>query len=240
MKYEQYEFLVEATRLADTIDLDVSLWHANDDNETEEEALALREKLYSSLPRLDYVFPPGGDPGKLKADVFVDRCKKIEKILKKYHPNAKMHPSAQAPHEYRDWGEIFVNELATLPDEIDAVIMGPNHAFPIHELRKRIPAKYRSLIEQIAEISELPQNYFASISEICVRAKEYGNYELSLIPSQSKVKVLTDRALNEDALKYMMVVLDVVNKIGTDVSEIDLRYGAVAFRTKMDSFEAVE
>lgn len=105
---------------------------------------------------------------------------------------------------------------------------------------KRIPAKYRSLIEQIAEISELPQNYFASISEICVRAKEYGNYELSLIPSQSKVKVLTDRALNEDALKYMMVVLDVVNKIGTDVSEIDLRYGAVAFRTKMDSLDAGE
>ena len=56
-----------------------------------------------------------------------------------------------------------------------------------------------------------------------------------MIPSQSKVKVLTDRALNEDALKYMMVVLDVVNKIGTDVSEIDLRYGAVAFRTKMEA-----
>ncbi len=142
MKYEQYEFLVEATRLADTIDLDVSLWHANDDNETEEEALALREKLYSSLPRLDYVFPPGGDPGKLKADVFVDRCRKIDKVLKKYHPEAKMHPSAQAPHEYRDWGDILVGELSALPDEIDAVIMGPNHAFPIHDLRKRIPAKY--------------------------------------------------------------------------------------------------
>ncbi len=142
MKYEQYEFLIEATRLADTIDLDVSLWHANDDRETEEEALALREKLYSSLPRLDYVFPPGGDPGNLKSDVFVDRCRKIEKILKKYHPDAKMQPSAQAPHQYRDWGEVLVNELSSLPDEIDAVIMGPNHAFPIHELRKRIPDKY--------------------------------------------------------------------------------------------------
>ena len=142
MKYEQYEFLVEATRLADTIDLDVSLWHANDDKETEEEALALREKLYSSLPRLNYVFPPGGDPGNLKADVFVDRCRKIEKILKKHHPEAKMQPSAQAPHQYRDWGEVLVNELSSLPDEIDAVIMGPNHAFPIHELRKRIPDKY--------------------------------------------------------------------------------------------------
>ncbi len=142
MKYEQYEFLVEASRLADTIDLDVSLWHANDDKETEEEALELREKLYSSIPRLDYVFPPGGDPGSLTADVFVDRCRKIEKVLKKYHPNAKMHPSAQAPHQHKNWGEVFTNELSSLPDEIDAVIMGPNHAYPIHELRKRIPDKY--------------------------------------------------------------------------------------------------
>ena len=55
-----------------------------------------------------------------------------------------------------------------------------------------------------------------------------------MIPAQSKVKVLTDRALNEEALKYMMVVLDVVNKIGTEVSEVDLRYGSVAFRTKLD------
>ena len=100
---------------------------------------------------------------------------------------------------------------------------------------RRIPAKYKSLIDQIAEINELPQNYFASISEICVKSKEYGNYELALIPSQSKVKVLTDRALNEDALKYMMIVLDVVNQLENDVSEVDLRYGAVAFRTKNQS-----
>lgn len=99
---------------------------------------------------------------------------------------------------------------------------------------RRIPSKYRPLIEQITKINALEQNYFASVSEICVRAKEYGNYELALIPAQSKVKVLTDRALNEEALKYMMVVLDVVNKIGTEVSEVDLRYGSVAFRTKLD------
>ena len=46
------------------------------------------------------------------------------------------------------------------------------------------------------------------------------------------MRVLTDRALNEDALQYMMVVLDVVNSIEPDVSEIDLRYGSVSYRTR--------
>ena len=97
----------------------------------------------------------------------------------------------------------------------------------------RIPSTYRPLIDQIAKIRELPQKYFAGISEICVLPKEYGNYELALIPAQSRVKVLTDRALNEDALKYMMVALDIVNQIGTDdVAEVDLRYGSVSYRTK--------
>ena len=96
----------------------------------------------------------------------------------------------------------------------------------------RIPSKYRPLIDQIAKISEAGKNYFAGISEIIVLPKDTGNYELALIPSQSKIKVLTDRSLNEDALKYMMVVLDVVNKIGSDVYEIDLRYGSVSCKIR--------
>ncbi len=96
----------------------------------------------------------------------------------------------------------------------------------------RIPEKYRPLIGQIASIESLPQKYFAAISEICVIPKEYGNYELALIPAQSKIRVLTDRSLNEEALKYMMVVLDIVKMLGSDVSEVDLRYGSVSYRTK--------
>ncbi len=96
----------------------------------------------------------------------------------------------------------------------------------------RIPAKYRVLIDQIAHIQSLPQKYFAAVSEICVVPKEYGNYELMLIPAKSRTRVLTDRALNEDALQYMMVVLDVVNSIEPNVSEIDLRYGSVSYRTR--------
>ncbi len=90
--------------------------------------------------------------------------------------------------------------------------------------------KYLSLIRQMSEISKMSQKYFAAISEICVIPKEYGNYELALIPAVSKIRVLTDRALNEDALKDMIIALDVVNLIEPDVFEIDLRYGSVSYR----------
>ncbi|MCQ2592199.1 MAG: FtsQ-type POTRA domain-containing protein [Treponema sp.] len=96
----------------------------------------------------------------------------------------------------------------------------------------RIASQYKSLIEQIAKIKELGKNYFAGISEICVLPTELGSYELELIPAQSKIKVLTDRSLNEESLKYMMVVLDVINLLDTTVSEVDLRYGSVSCKVR--------
>ena len=96
----------------------------------------------------------------------------------------------------------------------------------------RLPAKYRPLMEQIAVLGALPQTYFAAISEIQVMPKAYGNFELVLYPIHTKVKVLTDRSLDEEQLKYMMVALDVVNSIDSNVGEIDLRYGSVSYRTR--------
>ena len=119
-------------------------------------------------------------------------------------------------------------------DEVNSNLIPIISGLPVEHMSggMRIHSKYRPLIDQIYKISSLGNNYFAGISEICVLPKDTGNYELALIPSQSKIKVLTDRSLNEDALKYMMVVLDVVNKIGADVSEIDLRYGSVSCKIR--------
>ena len=60
MQYDEEEFLVEAARIADEYDLDVSVWHPNNDGETVSEAAERRGKLYERVPRLDVVFPPGG------------------------------------------------------------------------------------------------------------------------------------------------------------------------------------
>ena len=53
-----------------------------------------------------------------------------------------MWPSAQQPHSIPAWGEDLIKELEKLPDEIDGIITGPNRAFEIDELRRRLPAKY--------------------------------------------------------------------------------------------------
>ena len=127
-------------------------------------------------------------------------------------------------------GVLFHGKENYIPDTSEVPIIS---GLPIEYMAQgmRIPGIYRPLIDQIASISRLPQKYFAGLSEICVLPNEFGNYELALFPAQSKIKVLTDRALNEDALKYMMVVLDVVNQIGTEVAEVDLRYGSVSIKT---------
>ena len=142
MKYDEEEFLVRATEMADEFDLDVSLWHPNNDGETVEEAAERRGKLYETIPRLNVVFPPGGDPGEFYPDEFVKRCREISKALRKSHPNAEMWPSAQQPHSIPTWGEEFIEEMEKLPDEIDGVIHGPNHAFDLETLRRRLPSKY--------------------------------------------------------------------------------------------------
>lgn len=142
MKYDEEEFLIDASRLADTINMDVSLWHPNSDDETLEEAVAKRRELYQKVPRIDYLFIPGGDPGEYYADEFIKRTKAISKVLKETHPKALMYPSAQAPHKYHDWGDALIKELEKEPEEIDGLIMGPNHAFPMHELRAKTPQKY--------------------------------------------------------------------------------------------------
>ena len=90
--------------------------------------------------------------------------------------------------------------------------------------------KLRPLMEQIAEIQSTNPEYFSVLSEIRVVSKEYGSYELELYPVHSRIKVLTDRTLSLEALQYMMVVLDVINSMQSDVSVVDLRYGSISYR----------
>lgn len=141
MQYDEEEFLVEASEMADEFDLDVSLWFPNCED-TLQEAVDRREKLFSRLPRLNVVFPPGGDPGELEPDELFERCKAFREVLKKHHPDAQLWPSAQQPHSMPLWGEAFLEASEKYTDAIDGVITGPNRAFDIDVLRKRLNSKY--------------------------------------------------------------------------------------------------
>ena len=94
MKYDPQDFLVEASRIADEYDLDVSLWYPND-RESLEDAEKRRKRVFERTPRINVMFPPGGDPGDYDAGEFISRCRDFSRLLKEYHPNAEMWPSAQ-------------------------------------------------------------------------------------------------------------------------------------------------
>ena len=142
MKYKPIEVAAWGSELADELDLDVSCWYPNDDKETEEDALASRKATFEAMPRIDAIFPPGGDPGEMDGDAFVKRCIKISHVLKEAKPNAQMWPSAQKPHSKITWAEDFLRELEKLPNEIDGIVYGPNHALPLDEMRRKLPMKY--------------------------------------------------------------------------------------------------
>ena len=96
----------------------------------------------------------------------------------------------------------------------------------------RLNTKLRPLLKQIGTILETKPVYFSAISEIRISPKDYGEYDLILYPMHSKIRVLADKELNEESLQYMMVVLDVIDSLDPDVTEVDLRYGAVSYKTR--------
>ncbi len=141
MRRDEQELLCEASKEADELGLNVSVWYPNCENDLET-AIKNREKLFSEASRLDYIFPPGGDPGDIQPSELMVRCEKFREILKKYHPYGEMWPSAQQPHHIPDWGTNFLKLMKEEPDFIDGVITGPNAAFSLDILRRYLPSKY--------------------------------------------------------------------------------------------------
>lgn len=142
MKMSGNEMLAVTSEICSELDLDMSSWHPEERKRDDDEAVRLAVEAYSGLKKLDCLFVPGGDPGDLMPDELFTRCRKIKEALLKYHPNMKIWISAQAPHEYADWGEKFAEEIRKYPDFLEGVIFGPNHAMTLPELRKCVPEKY--------------------------------------------------------------------------------------------------
>ena len=51
-----------------------------------------------------------------------------------------------------------------------------------------------------------------------------------MYPIHSRTRVITDRSLSEETLRYMLVVLDVIDSVDTDVEEVDMRYGTISYK----------
>ena len=151
MKMSFEEAPVTISGLCRELDLDLTVFYPLTKNRTDEETAALIVSQFRTLPKVNSVFLPGGDPGNMQAEDFVRRCSVIAKALSEIHPDIEIIPSAQAPHEFPDWGEHFKKSMHEKPAGISAVIFGPNHAMPLDALRRSIPAVYP--LEQYPDIT---------------------------------------------------------------------------------------
>ncbi|WP_149553763.1 cell division protein FtsQ/DivIB [Treponema pectinovorum] len=128
-------------------------------------------------------------------------------------------------------GVLFPVKSAFIPSDGSVPIIS---GIPVENIPEgmRLPSKYHLLLDQIYKIQSVNRKYFAAVSEIRVVPREYGNFELVLIPVKAHLKVLADRILNEETLQKMMVTLDVVKGLDPNVDVIDLRYGSVSYHSR--------
>lgn len=98
------------------------------------------EGLVKSLPKVDSLHVPGGDPGHTAPEVLFPLLQKEALILRRYHPDAQVWVSAQGFTQERF--ERFYQLLNQNPAWLTGVFFGPQSRDGQPEERRRIPKQY--------------------------------------------------------------------------------------------------
>jgi len=146
MPVDPWQMTTELSRLLDSYDLDVWLWLPLQRADVSKPAdrkrtLEERDRLFASMPRLDQVNVPSGDPGDTPPDVLLPYLGELAAVLRKHHPKAGLWVSTQGfePDE-RDYFYRYLQEKK--PDWLTGVIYGPWARDTIEHMRQEVPAKY--------------------------------------------------------------------------------------------------
>lgn len=147
MKYDPLEMMVKLSETIHSYGMDVSVWYPNMFAEEIDEAGLLKEDgvrhlVFSSLPYLDHIFIPGGDPGHFFPKKLFETAKRFIKIGRRYHPKVKLWLSPQSFFPSSAWSEEFFSLLAEEPDWLYGVCFAPWTRNDIVTLRERTPARY--------------------------------------------------------------------------------------------------
>jgi hypothetical protein len=140
------EMLVAVSGLAQRYGLDVWLWYpALDRDYTDPRTVdaALREwgEVFRSLPRLDAVFVPGGDPGHTPPRVLFSLLERQADQLRRIHPRAQWWVSPQGFGQ--GWRDEFFRMLRDQPPAwLTGVVFGPQVSPGLAKLRQFVPARY--------------------------------------------------------------------------------------------------
>ncbi len=98
----------------------------------------------------------------------------------------------------------------------------------------RLPDSLLPVLQSLEALRKADPGLLSAFSEIRLVRKPYGDLELLLYPLQYRIPVRTPAVLNEELLRSIILVLDVVEKQGLSpaISELDFRTGTVVYRVK--------
>ena len=145
MKLPYEEMGVHLSEICDKYDADYWVWTPASfdlkDKQLRLEALKTHEAFYQSVPRLNGVFFPGGDPGHNHPADVMPFLEELTVILRKYHPQATMWISLQGFDEQKvKYFFNYLNEKS--PDWLTGVVHGPSSP-PVDLERQLLPKKYK-------------------------------------------------------------------------------------------------
>ena len=96
----------------------------------------------------------------------------------------------------------------------------------------RISPELKNILSSLSELQEKYPELCSLISEVKIEKRDYGDYELVLYPVYTPIPVRTKGILTERVLRYVILVLDIVEGFDIKIEELDFRSGTVAYRSK--------
>jgi cell division protein FtsQ len=91
---------------------------------------------------------------------------------------------------------------------------------------------YLPLFASLDRIRYADAELLGTVSEITINKKLFDGFDLVLYPVHSPIRVRLESALNEETLRYVMLMLDVLSSNNQEIEEIDFRTGTASYRLK--------
>jgi cell division protein FtsQ len=95
-----------------------------------------------------------------------------------------------------------------------------------------LPAIYLPLFNRLDRIRSADPRLLQTISEIRVNRKPFDGFDLVLYPAHSPIRVRLEPNLNEETLRYVMLMLDVFAERNQEIEEIDFRTETASYKLK--------
>lgn len=164
-KEHPLEMMAHLSELIRSYGMDVWVWYPNmgadyHDPVKRQEELAEREIVFSTVPYIDAVLIPAGDPGDLLPKELFPVAAESSQILHKYHPNATVWIAPQVFAPIPTWHEDFYQELSREPDWLYGVCFAPWMYETLPEFQARVPEKYKMRIRHYPDITHNSSSQF--------------------------------------------------------------------------------